>query len=432
MKPRIVLAAIVLTLSAIFASAQKVDYMQQIKEHPEYLDATDFLCPTGPVELTPAPEGYEAFYLSHYGRHGARYAWQSDLYDKLRKTFDKALEEDNLTDFGKDYKARFDQLYPSVRYRVGDLSRKGWQQQKELAERMYANFPGIFPDGAHVRAWTSTSTRCVMTMSSFCLGLKGCNPGLDIFENFGKYFLPAILPLDKSNPFREKEIKETPVSFDETWEQYVERSIDYKTILGRLFRNADAAVAAKDQWDFVSYLYFYAAGMQSLDTDLVFTDLFTPEERVALLKIDNFQFYAYAWKTHLGYFPIVKDIIAKADARIAAGEVGADLRFGHDYTILPLFMTLGVNGFGHDVADPDDIPSWCPIWQVPMGANIHFVFFRSEGKPVLFKVLLNGREATLPMEAVSGPYYDWEAFKAYIETVAQVAKPVVSTEKIEW
>ena len=411
MKLRLISATLLLAVASVFASAQ-VDYLKELKEHPEYLDATDYLCPTGPVALTPAPEGYEAFYLSHYGRHGARYAWQSDLYKKIHKLLDKAADEDNLTAQGKDWKERFDQLYPSVRYRTGDLSRKGWQQQKELAERMYANFPEIFPEGAHVRAWTSTSTRCVMTMSSFCLGLKGCNPGLDIFENFGKYFLPAILPLDESNPFREKDFKKTPVSYEETWEEYINRTIDYKPILGRLFKDIDAAVPEKEQWDLVSYLYFYAAGMNSLDTDLRFYDIFTPEERIALFKIDNFQFHYYAWETHLGYYPILRDIIAKADERIAAGEVGADLRFGHDYTILPLFMTLGVNGFGHDISDPDDIPAWCPAWDVPMGANIHFVFYRAEGKPVLFKVLLNGREATLPIPAVSGPYYDWASFKA--------------------
>ncbi len=411
MRTRHLFATILLLLTSLLASAQ-VDFLKEIKEHPEYLDGTDFLCPTGPVQLTPAPEGYEAFYLSHYGRHGARYAWQSDIYDKIHKLLVKAAEEGNLTEQGKSYKERFDQLYPSVRYRVGDLSRKGWQQQKELAERMYANFPEIFPDGAHVRAWTSTSTRCVMTMSSFCLGLKGCNPGLDIFENFGKYFLPAILPLDSSNPFRNKNFKKTPASYKETWEQYIERTIDYKTIMGRVFKDIDQVVPEKEQWDLVSYLYFFAAGMPSLDTDLDFTDIFTPEERVALLKIDNFQFHWYAWETHLGYYPILKDIISKADERIASGEVGADLRFGHDYTILPLFMTLGVNGFGHDIDNADEIPAWCPIWDVPMGANIHFVFYRCDGKPTLFKVLLNGREAKLPMPAVSGPYYDWEAFKA--------------------
>ena len=34
--------------------------------------------PTGHV--TPAPDGYEPFYVSHYGRHGARYMTDNDAY----------------------------------------------------------------------------------------------------------------------------------------------------------------------------------------------------------------------------------------------------------------------------------------------------------------------------------------------------------------
>ena len=414
MKKSFLLATLVFLTLAFSARAQQPDYLMQLETHPEYFGGTDYLCPTGPVALTAAPKGYKAFYISHYGRHGARYAWQSDLYDRLNDVFTAAEKAGNLTDLGKDYKRRFDSLYPEVRYRVGDLSRKGWQQQQELAQRMYANFPGVFKGDAKVRSWVSTSTRCVMTMSSFCLGLKGCNPKLDIYENFGRYFLPAILPLDRSNPFRVAETPMTPLKFDETWEHYIDRTIDYRAILARLFNDVDAAVEAKDQWDFASYLYFYAAGMNSLDTDLDFNDIFTQEERIALWKIDNFQFYFFAWPTHLGYMPIVDDIVAKADARIASGEIGADLRFGHDYTFLPLLMCLNVNGYDHSVENPDDIPVWSRLQDVPMGANLHFVFFRSKRSPqVLFKVLLNGREARLPQVPTDNwPYYDWDAFKA--------------------
>ena len=430
MRKCIFLAALILLGGALGARAQQNDPIGLLKSHSEYLDGTDFLCPTGPAALTPAPEGYEAFYISHYGRHGARYAWQSDLYSKLNDVLSKALEEGNLTEKGLDYKTRFDSLFPSVRYRTGDLSRKGWQQQQDLAARMFANYPEVFPDGAAVRAWTSTSTRCVMTMSAFCLGLKGQNPKLDIFENFGTYFLPAILPMDRSNPFRREVFPVTPLGFDETWDQYIERTVDYKAILSRLFKDTDKAVAEKEQWDLTSYLYFFAAGMASLDTDLDFTDIFTPEERIDLWKIDNFQFYANAWPTHLGYLPIVDDFIAKADERIAAGEVGADLRFGHDYTFLPLLMTLGVNGYDHSVEDPDSIPVWSRLQDVPMGANLHFVFFRSENSPkILFKVLLNGEEALLPLETDNWPYYDWEAFKkqAYHPVMGKLEEEV-STE----
>ena len=152
------------------APSVDIDYIAELAEHPEYLDGTDYLCPTGHVDLTPTPAGYKPFYISHYGRHGARYAWQSDIYKRLHKVLGKAEEESNLTELGKDWRARYESLYPDVKYRTGDLSRKGWQQQQELAHRMYSNFPQVFNVDAHVRAWTSTSTRCVMTMSAFCLG----------------------------------------------------------------------------------------------------------------------------------------------------------------------------------------------------------------------------------------------------------------------
>lgn len=391
----------------------QTDYLQELAEHPEYLDGTDYLCPTGPVELTPAPAGYKPFYLSHYGRHGARYAWQSDIYKLIHYTLKDAAADDNLTDLGKDYRERFESLYPYVKYRVGDLSRKGFQQQQELAERMYKNLPQVFKGDAHVRAWTSTSTRCVMTMSAFCLGLKAQDPKLDIFENFGKVFLPAILPLDGSNPFKNEDYKRTPVAFEETWDEYIDRTIDYKPILSRLFVDPDKAVEPEKQWDLVSYLYFFAAGMASLDTDLVFTDIFTPEERIALWKIDNFQFYWYAWQTHLGYMPILDDIVAKADERIASGEKGADLRFGHDYTILPLLMILNLDGMGREARNADEIADICRLQQVPMGANVHFVFYKNNAGDVLFKVLHNGKEATLPLETDMWPYYSWNSFKEY-------------------
>lgn len=392
---------------------EPVDYLTELAEHPEYLDGTDFLCPTEAVELTPAPAGYTPYYLSHYGRHGARYAWQSDIYKLIHYTLKDAYNDDNLTDLGKDYRDRFETLYPDVKYRVGDLSRKGFRQQEALAERMYKNFPQIFKGDAQVRAWTSTSTRCVMTMSAFCLGLKAQEPGLDIFENFGKVFLPAILPLDGSNPFRNNDYKVTPVPFEETWEEYIARTIDYKAILSRVFVDPDAAVESSKQWDFVSYLYFFAAGMASLDTDLTFTDIFTPEERIALWKIDNFQFYWYAWQTHLGYMPILDDIVAKADERIASGQKGADLRFGHDYTILPLMMILNLDGMGREAQTADEIADICRLQQVPMGANVHFVFYRNKAGNILFKVLHNGKEATLPLETDMWPYYSWDSFKEY-------------------
>lgn len=410
---RLLAAAAMLMLASAILPAQNRNWREDLSSHPEFLGGTDYLCPAEDTPLSRAPRGYKPFYISHYGRHGARYAWQSDMYSSLSEVFSKAMEEGNLTPKGEEFKQKFDIIYPEVRYRTGDLSRKGWEQQQNLASLMFKRFKRVFGKGASVEARVSTSTRCIMTMSAFCLGLKAQKPKLDIFENFGYSFLQAILPLDSHNPYKATYVPESKLGFDEKWEQYIERTIDYKAILGRIFKDPSAVVEEDKQWDLVSYLYFFGAGMNSLDTDLDFNFIFTPEERIALWKIDNFQFYAQAWPTHLGYQPIVNDMIEKADERIASGKRGADLRFGHDYTFLPLLMCLGVNGYNHSVENPDDIPVWSRLQDVPMGANLHFVFYKSrkKGAPVLFKVLLNGNEATLPMETDNWPYYNWEQFK---------------------
>ena len=65
---------------------------------------TDYVAPTGPLQLTPAPEGYKPCYVSHYARHGARYAWRLENYDMIKRALDDAASKDNLTEFGKDYK----------------------------------------------------------------------------------------------------------------------------------------------------------------------------------------------------------------------------------------------------------------------------------------------------------------------------------------
>ena len=396
----------------ISANAQQKDYETTLAEHPEFLAGTDYICPADAVKLTPAPKGYKPLFISHYGRHGARYAWQSDMYEWIREVFEKAEEDANLTQHGKEFLSKYEILYPEIRYRVGNLTGKGFQQQLDLSSRMYSNFPGLFSKGSKVRAWTSIHTRCVMTMSAFCLGLKAKNPKLDITENFGKVFLPAIIPQDSSNPFRDTNFPVTPLSIDETWEQYVGRTLDYKPILDRLFIDRDKALPEEKQWNFVSYLYFFVIGMNSLDSDLDFSDVFTRDELVRLCKINAFHFYCGTWPNRLGYLPILRDIIAKADDRIEKGEKGADLRFGHDYALLRLLMILNVNGIGREAHSGDEIPEIFQSHNVPMGANLQFVFYTGKKKEVLFKVLLNGQEANLPMETDIWPYYRWSDFKA--------------------
>ena len=66
-----------ITLLLVFMAAAGVA-AQQAKDEifaDVRLSASNHLAYPGPSqhELTPAPKGYRAFYISHYGRHGSRY-----------------------------------------------------------------------------------------------------------------------------------------------------------------------------------------------------------------------------------------------------------------------------------------------------------------------------------------------------------------------
>ena len=158
----------------------------------------------------------------------------------------------------------------------------------------------------------------------------------------------------------------------------------------------------------------FVGGMNSIPEELRLDvhGLLTPEEYVTLWEIDNYERFSEYLPYRVTCSSIVDDILAKARERLASGERGADLRFGHDYTFLPLLMCLDVNGYGHSVENSDDIPVWCRLQDVPMGANLHLVFYRPKRSgPILFKVLLNGQEARLPIPTDNWPYYRWDYFK---------------------
>ena len=50
-----------------------------------------------------------------------------------------------------------------------------------------------------------------------------------------------------------------------------------------------------------------------------------------------------------------------------------------------------------------------------MAANIQFVFYRRNKKEndIIFKVLLNENEATLPLKTDIAPYYHWKDFREF-------------------
>ena len=60
---------------------------QQIKEilrdNPALAGGNHYVPAFQPYSVAPAPKGYKPVYISHYGRHGARYSTSSKKYDTV-------------------------------------------------------------------------------------------------------------------------------------------------------------------------------------------------------------------------------------------------------------------------------------------------------------------------------------------------------------
>ena len=50
--------------------------------------------------LSQAPENYQPFYISHYGRHGSRYSCDQKAYERIYNKMKAAYDANALTDFG--------------------------------------------------------------------------------------------------------------------------------------------------------------------------------------------------------------------------------------------------------------------------------------------------------------------------------------------
>ena len=166
--------------AAVAVSAAAITPKEEIKENPQKAGGVYYAYP-GPTEkLTPAPKGFEPFYISHYGRHGSRYLISDRDYRAVIDVLEKADTAGALTPAGSRLLRDLGPVWEEARGRGGELTPLGRRQHHDIASRMYDNYPQAFPDDARVTAASTTVMRCAHSMFAFIEGLKEHNPALNI------------------------------------------------------------------------------------------------------------------------------------------------------------------------------------------------------------------------------------------------------------
>ena len=384
--------------------------------------------PTG--HLTPAPQGYEPFYISHYGRHGARYQTSDKAYKRLQHQLDTALTLGLLSEYGKDVRNRITLAAADAKGRAGSLTQLGARQHKAIARRMYGNYPSLLNQPLTVTANASTSRRVIHSMENFCQELKDLNPELDITMAAREEDLYYI----KAN--KTIAVPDSPTEDDlyHKLKKFRKKMMAWTPQMKAIFTDPDRAQSFIDPYTFADDLYNVAADMYCLpELNLSFDDVFGEEGM-----INGFRSYNAAWclweglmpgSKHNYYmiYPLLQNFLDEADSVIATGGRGLRLRFGHDSVVLPFSYVLG---FPEATGATDDMENLHEIFTIfrliPMAANIQMVFFRKgKSKDILVKFLMNENETSIPVKTDCYPYYHWRDVQKYY-------RQIIKTSGVTW
>lgn len=407
------LATLLTTLIVVVISAQTIptrDIAAELAADPKKAYGNDYPYLYQMGDLTPAPAGYEAFYISHYGRHGSRYYWEEKLYCDLDTMLTQAHDKNLLTAEGEQFYNNYKAVLPELKAGWGELTQVGWDQHQQIARTMYERFPEVFKENSQVYAVSSLVGRCVMSMAAFCLELKECQPSLQIREVSSRATLPAVVPGDKQNPQRRDYERMTP-RYVKNMKAYERDTITGPRILSRIFTSTEGL--GRHPYRIISDLQNLYTSLPSIGYEGMMCGIVTDEDMVRQWERSNLGSYSWVFGPQRETLPILEDILEKAsDVIEGRSKDVATLRFGHDGCIGPLTVLMGINGADLDPENPEDVKYCYQNYETCKACNIQLVFYR-KGADILVKCLLNGAEATLPLPADSYPYYRWSDFKEY-------------------
>lgn len=365
------------------------------------------------------PKGYQAFYVSHYGRHGSRYHYSATDFKNMLEILQKADSAEALTELGVSVKNRFAKIYEDGKMKAGDLTQKGVEQHKGIARRMVKNCPKVFKGEAKISAKSSTSVRCVLSMDAFCQELKTINPKLQITNEASKRLMSYICYEEKED--QNKRMNDT--LWTKPFGELHYRLIHPSRMMSVLFRDKEYMDKNIDSVAFMRKLYDIHSSMQGMDSlNIDFRDVWTKEELYNNWRVQNAWWYANSGpcpltlsKNPLLARNLLKNILDEAQKAVEGKGDNASLRFGHDMGILPLASLMGMQGCDVKTTDLENLHTvWTDFRIIPMGANIQLIFYRhKKNKNVIVKALLNENEVTLPLKSDTAPYYNWEDFYRY-------------------
>ena len=411
--------------AALFAQEDHQWAREDVLAEPSRWGGTFGVYPEGQPLPPRPPKGYKPFYVSHMGRHGSRFVDGSQFYPKMYRIRKTAHEKGQLTPEGEKFFKAYALVYPKMLYHEGILTNKGQMQHRQIAGQLYRNYPEVFKGKTRLVALSTESSRVIISMLCCLDELSDLDRDLTIQVDYGRPYYSMLIPESHSNP-NYKAMEPFTEEATERYERFAREVFDEEDVIGRWFTSTEGI--GLDRASFMYDMMQLVSDSENLDFPVpeALTEVFTPEERYAIWRVQNYSDYMYTGvapgvdrRRFLEMSVTVKDIIDRFEEDQANG-VSLRMRFSHDTALAPLISYLGVNGMDAMISNPYDVEKVWRSYDIPMACNFQMVFFRNRKAPaeILVQALLNGFCATLPLPEVAPGFYRWSDFKAQFDKLA--------------
>lgn len=368
-----------------------------------------------PEQAYDYPDSLTPVFINHVGRHGSRFPASATNCLTLQRALIHADSLGSLTPLGRQMLALTEFAISQSNGRWGALDSLGMAEQRGLAARMFSNYPMLFNEG-EVKAISSYSPRCLMSMYSFTHQLSRMNNKLEISATSGRSLSPLMRPFDIDQDYLDfRKNKDAMKPYDDFMRQIIPIE-PLKRILGENYpyENIDAQSLALVE-------YYVVAGMSAMQVQCNASDYFTSDEYNRLWSCFNLRQYLQRTSTTISTIPadiaspLLLDIIKQTDAVVdGKSSMKAMLRFGHAETLMPLLSLMRLKQCYYKTNYFDTVAkNWQDFNVVPMSANLQIILFKSKKGKYYIRVDRNETPISL-LPGKTDVYIPWKSAREYL------------------
>ncbi len=361
------------------------------------------------------PDSLTPVYISHVGRHGSRFPASSVHAVKMLQYLNTADSLGTITKLGKRLKNVTEYVIEISNGRWGALDSLGMAEHRGIASRMYMAYPKLF-DGTKIRAISSYSPRCLMSMMSFVHQLDRLNNKIEITTVTGRSNSPLMRPFDVDQDYLDFR---KAGRWSQPYDDYVKAFIPVtalKRVLGEKF-----PLEEDDMREAAIIEYYVVAGLDAMGLDADESEFFTKEEINSLWSAFNLRQYLQRSANTISTVPadiaspLLQDIIDGADKFMEGKDnTTVMLRFGHAETLMPLLSLMRLDGAYYMTNYFDTVRQhWCDFKTYPMAANLQMVLFKDSKGNYYVRFDLNEH----PVKLIQGDnriYLPWKVAREHL------------------